>query len=86
MSPGFFSGISSEIILRPKDVSQEELLDMTVKLNKDSTVSGLLVQLPLPGTFCSTQCYCQCKENKESEIVGSVVVLISFLTDCSVLS
>ncbi|XP_064005738.1 bifunctional methylenetetrahydrofolate dehydrogenase/cyclohydrolase 2, mitochondrial isoform X2 [Pogoniulus pusillus] len=42
-------GISSEIILRPKDVSQEELLDMTVKLNKDSTVSGLLVQLPLPG-------------------------------------
>ncbi|XP_054028543.1 bifunctional methylenetetrahydrofolate dehydrogenase/cyclohydrolase 2, mitochondrial isoform X2 [Dryobates pubescens] len=42
-------GISSEIILRPKDISQEELLDVTVKLNKDSTVSGLLVQLPLPG-------------------------------------
>ncbi|XP_068258983.1 bifunctional methylenetetrahydrofolate dehydrogenase/cyclohydrolase 2, mitochondrial-like isoform X4 [Nyctibius grandis] len=41
-------GISSEIILRPKDISQEELLDMMVKLNKDSTVSGLLVQLPLP--------------------------------------
>ncbi|KAM6401792.1 bifunctional methylenetetrahydrofolate dehydrogenase/cyclohydrolase 2, mitochondrial isoform 2-T3 [Pluvialis apricaria] len=41
-------GISSEIILRPKDISQEELLDMTGKLNKDSTVSGLLVQLPLP--------------------------------------
>ncbi|XP_075006554.1 bifunctional methylenetetrahydrofolate dehydrogenase/cyclohydrolase 2, mitochondrial isoform X3 [Calonectris borealis] len=41
-------GISTEIILRPKEISQEELLDMTVKLNKDSTVSGLLVQLPLP--------------------------------------
>uniref|UniRef100_A0A8B9F767 methenyltetrahydrofolate cyclohydrolase n=1 Tax=Amazona collaria TaxID=241587 RepID=A0A8B9F767_9PSIT len=41
-------GISSEIILRPKDISQEELLDMTVKLNKNSRVSGLLVQLPLP--------------------------------------
>nr|XP_021385208.1 probable bifunctional methylenetetrahydrofolate dehydrogenase/cyclohydrolase 2 isoform X4 [Lonchura striata domestica] len=41
-------GISSEIILRPKDISQEELLDMTVQLNKDSRVSGLLVQLPLP--------------------------------------
>ncbi|XP_037991291.1 probable bifunctional methylenetetrahydrofolate dehydrogenase/cyclohydrolase 2 isoform X6 [Motacilla alba alba] len=41
-------GISSEIILRPKDISQEELLDMTVKLNEDSRVSGLLVQLPLP--------------------------------------
>ncbi|KFZ68222.1 putative bifunctional methylenetetrahydrofolate dehydrogenase/cyclohydrolase 2, partial [Podiceps cristatus] len=41
-------GISSEILLRPKDISQEELLDLTVKLNQDSTVSGLLVQLPLP--------------------------------------
>ncbi|KAM6346248.1 bifunctional methylenetetrahydrofolate dehydrogenase/cyclohydrolase 2, mitochondrial [Podargus strigoides] len=41
-------GISSEVILRPKEISQEELLDMTGKLNKDSTVSGLLVQLPLP--------------------------------------
>ncbi|XP_041315528.1 probable bifunctional methylenetetrahydrofolate dehydrogenase/cyclohydrolase 2 isoform X1 [Pyrgilauda ruficollis] len=41
-------GISSEIILRPQDISQEELLDMTVKLNRDSRVSGLLVQLPLP--------------------------------------
>ncbi|KAM9236361.1 bifunctional methylenetetrahydrofolate dehydrogenase/cyclohydrolase 2, mitochondrial [Leptosomus discolor] len=41
-------GISSEIILRPKDISQEELLDTMVKLNKDQTVSGLLVQLPLP--------------------------------------
>ncbi|XP_023782828.1 probable bifunctional methylenetetrahydrofolate dehydrogenase/cyclohydrolase 2 isoform X5 [Cyanistes caeruleus] len=41
-------GISSEIILRPKDISQEELLEMTAKLNKDSRVSGLLVQLPLP--------------------------------------
>lgn len=43
------SGISSEIILRPEDVSQEELLDMTLKLNKDPSVSGVLVQLPLPG-------------------------------------
>ncbi|NXY86794.1 MTD2L cyclohydrolase, partial [Alcedo cyanopectus] len=41
-------GISSEIILRPEDVSQEELLDITAKLNKDPRVSGLLVQLPLP--------------------------------------
>ncbi|XP_055650955.1 bifunctional methylenetetrahydrofolate dehydrogenase/cyclohydrolase 2, mitochondrial isoform X2 [Falco peregrinus] len=52
-------GISSEIILRPKDISQEELLDMTVKLNKDARVSGLLVQLPLPDhiderTVCNT--------------------------------
>ncbi|XP_047930426.1 bifunctional methylenetetrahydrofolate dehydrogenase/cyclohydrolase 2, mitochondrial isoform X2 [Anser cygnoides] len=41
-------GISSEIILKPEDISQEELLDMTLKLNKDPSVSGVLVQLPLP--------------------------------------
>ncbi|XP_013914434.1 PREDICTED: probable bifunctional methylenetetrahydrofolate dehydrogenase/cyclohydrolase 2 isoform X3 [Thamnophis sirtalis] len=41
-------GICSEIILRPKEISQEELLDLTGKLNKNSRVSGILVQLPLP--------------------------------------
>ena len=43
-------GIRSEIILKPKDVSQEELLDITDQLNMDPRVSGILVQLPLPGT------------------------------------
>nr|XP_060510856.1 bifunctional methylenetetrahydrofolate dehydrogenase/cyclohydrolase 2, mitochondrial isoform X2 [Panthera onca] len=41
-------GIRSEIILKPKDVSQEELLDITDQLNMDPRVSGILVQLPLP--------------------------------------
>ncbi|XP_066891935.1 bifunctional methylenetetrahydrofolate dehydrogenase/cyclohydrolase 2, mitochondrial isoform X5 [Kogia breviceps] len=41
-------GICSEIILKPKDVSQEELLDITNQLNMDPRVSGILVQLPLP--------------------------------------
>lgn len=41
-------GIYSEIILKPKDVSQEELLDITDQLNMDPRVSGILVQLPLP--------------------------------------
>ncbi|KAM4854159.1 bifunctional methylenetetrahydrofolate dehydrogenase/cyclohydrolase 2, mitochondrial [Thomomys bottae] len=42
-------GICSELILKPKDVSQEELLDVTDQLNMDPRVSGILVQLPLPG-------------------------------------
>ncbi|XP_057583489.1 bifunctional methylenetetrahydrofolate dehydrogenase/cyclohydrolase 2, mitochondrial isoform X1 [Hippopotamus amphibius kiboko] len=41
-------GICSEIILKPKDVSQEELLDITDQLNMDPRISGILVQLPLP--------------------------------------
>ncbi|KAG5207746.1 hypothetical protein JEQ12_017510 [Ovis aries] len=44
----FAAGICSEIILKPKDVSQEELLDITDQLNVDPRVSGILVQLPLP--------------------------------------
>ncbi|XP_053438862.1 bifunctional methylenetetrahydrofolate dehydrogenase/cyclohydrolase 2, mitochondrial isoform X4 [Nycticebus coucang] len=42
-------GICSELILKPKEVSQEELLDITDQLNMDPRVSGVLVQLPLPG-------------------------------------
>ncbi|XP_057346580.1 bifunctional methylenetetrahydrofolate dehydrogenase/cyclohydrolase 2, mitochondrial-like isoform X2 [Manis pentadactyla] len=42
-------GICSEIILKPKDVSQEELLYITDQLNMDPRVTGILVQLPLPG-------------------------------------
>ncbi|XP_048839796.1 bifunctional methylenetetrahydrofolate dehydrogenase/cyclohydrolase 2, mitochondrial-like isoform X1 [Brienomyrus brachyistius] len=41
-------GISSETLLRPSSVSQEELLEMIYRLNRDWRVSGLLVQLPLP--------------------------------------
>ncbi|XP_030110619.1 bifunctional methylenetetrahydrofolate dehydrogenase/cyclohydrolase 2, mitochondrial isoform X8 [Mus musculus] len=42
-------GICSELIIKPKNVSQEELLDITDQLNMDPRVSGILVQLPLPG-------------------------------------
>eukprot|EP00079_Xenopus_tropicalis_P013405 XP_002941814.1 PREDICTED: probable bifunctional methylenetetrahydrofolate dehydrogenase/cyclohydrolase 2 [Xenopus tropicalis] len=41
-------GISSEVILKPSKISEEELLDVISKLSNDSSVSGLLVQLPLP--------------------------------------
>ncbi|NXF99521.1 MTDC protein, partial [Sakesphorus luctuosus] len=42
-------GISSETILRPESISEEELLDLIAKLNDDANVDGVLVQLPLPG-------------------------------------
>ncbi|XP_068891483.1 bifunctional methylenetetrahydrofolate dehydrogenase/cyclohydrolase, mitochondrial isoform X3 [Aphelocoma coerulescens] len=41
-------GISSETILRPASITEEELLDLIGKLNNDTAVDGLLVQLPLP--------------------------------------
>uniref|UniRef100_A0A8C3D760 methenyltetrahydrofolate cyclohydrolase n=1 Tax=Corvus moneduloides TaxID=1196302 RepID=A0A8C3D760_CORMO len=47
-------GISSETILRPASITEEELLDLIGKLNNDAAVDGLLVQLPLPGERLSS--------------------------------
>ena len=41
-------GIRNTTILRPADISQEELLSLIDGLNKDPEVDGILVQLPLP--------------------------------------
>ncbi|XP_006625422.1 bifunctional methylenetetrahydrofolate dehydrogenase/cyclohydrolase, mitochondrial [Lepisosteus oculatus] len=41
-------GISSETILKPSTIFEEELLELIHKLNNDNNVDGLLVQLPLP--------------------------------------
>ncbi|KAG5840205.1 hypothetical protein ANANG_G00186370 [Anguilla anguilla] len=41
-------GISSETILKPSCISEDELLELIHKLNTDHRVDGLLVQLPLP--------------------------------------
>uniref|UniRef100_A0AAV2MNP4 Methenyltetrahydrofolate cyclohydrolase n=1 Tax=Knipowitschia caucasica TaxID=637954 RepID=A0AAV2MNP4_KNICA len=41
-------GISSDTVIRPSSVCQEELLELIDKMNRDLRVSGLLVQLPLP--------------------------------------
>lgn len=42
------AGFKSEVIALPEDVSQQELERHIDKLNADSTVDGILVQLPLP--------------------------------------
>lgn len=41
-------GINSEIINYPANISQDVLLDKIEDLNKDETVTAILVQLPLP--------------------------------------
>ncbi|HMA99639.1 MAG TPA: bifunctional 5,10-methylenetetrahydrofolate dehydrogenase/5,10-methenyltetrahydrofolate cyclohydrolase [Spirochaetota bacterium] len=40
--------IDSEIIKKPADTSEEELLRIITRLNNDNTVDGILCQLPLP--------------------------------------
>lgn len=41
-------GFKSTTIVKPADISEKELLDLIENLNKDDSVDGILVQLPLP--------------------------------------
>jgi len=41
-------GIESKLLRLPEDTSMEELLTVVNRLNRDSEVHGILVQLPLP--------------------------------------
>lgn len=43
-----YIGIDSQLIELPAETTEQELLDLIVKLNKDDHVHGILVQLPLP--------------------------------------
>lgn len=44
-------GILSQVIEYPSNVSENELLDKISELNKDETVTAVLVQLPLPSNI-----------------------------------
>jgi methylenetetrahydrofolate dehydrogenase (NADP+) / methenyltetrahydrofolate cyclohydrolase len=41
-------GLKSEVIRYPEAVDEKTILDKIEELNKDDTISGILVQLPLP--------------------------------------
>ncbi len=41
-------GLRSEVIRYPESVEEKKVLDKIKELNKDDSVSGILVQLPLP--------------------------------------
>ena len=41
-------GLKSEVIKYPDNVEEIKILNKINELNKDDTVSGILVQLPLP--------------------------------------
>ena len=44
-----YTGIKSVSYELPEETTQEELLSLIDKLNKDNSVNGILCQLPLPG-------------------------------------
>ena len=44
-----YIGIQSLAYELPEETTEQELIDLLEKLNKDDTVNGILLQLPLPG-------------------------------------
>lgn len=44
----FVLGIKDKTIVEKVDITQDQLLDLIDKLNKDDNIDGMLVQLPLP--------------------------------------
>ncbi len=70
--------IDSEVHRLPEDVSQDALLHLVAKLNKDESVHGILVQLPLPDAIDASvvlQAVCPVKDVDafHPENVGRIV-------------
>lgn len=49
------AGIESRTICLPENTSQKELIETIEKANKDKTVNGILIQLPLPNHMDSKE-------------------------------
>ena len=50
-------GIYSEEYALPQETTQEELLELVAALNDREDIDGILVQLPLPGTWMRRRCF-----------------------------
>ncbi|WP_353287401.1 bifunctional methylenetetrahydrofolate dehydrogenase/methenyltetrahydrofolate cyclohydrolase FolD [Wolbachia endosymbiont (group B) of Gerris lacustris] len=48
-------GISSETIVLPNNISEDELIEKINELNEDRSVHGILVQLPLPNHISASR-------------------------------
>lgn len=58
-----YTGIESRSYELPEETTQEQLLQLIDQLNKDETVNGILVQLPLP------------KHMNEDAVIGAIAPL-----------
>lgn len=58
-------GIRNTTIRRPATVTEEEVLSLIEELNNDSTVDGILVQLPLPKHISEEKVICTIRKEKD---------------------
>lgn len=59
------TGISSEIVRLPEDVSEDELIGLISSLNEDAATDGILVQLPLPRHINEKRVICAISPSKD---------------------
>lgn len=64
------TGIKSEIIRLPEDVTEYELLSKIDALNKDENVNGILLQLPLPKHINEKNIICKIDPKKDVDAFG----------------
>ncbi len=60
-----YVGINSKTLALPEETTQEELLNVVKELNEDSSVNGILVQLPLPKHIDESQILLAIDSNKD---------------------
>ena len=63
-------GIVSDVIRLPADSGEDELLSLIKRLNEDSGVNGILVQLPLPDGFDEKKVICAIDPKKDVDAFG----------------
>ena len=72
-------GIDSKTYRLPAEITEESLLSLIDRLNADSAVNGILVQLPLPKHICEEKIIAAIAPNKDvdafhAENVGHIMI------------
>ena len=81
-------GLKSEVIRYPEEVEEKTILDKIEELNKDESISGILVQLPLPKHIDKQKVIEAISPSKDVDgfhpvNVGKLVVGNALLTPCT---
>ena len=82
------AGVASRSYDLPHNISQAELLALIDKLNDDSTIDGILVQLPLPAHFDAETVIERISPNKDVDgfhpyNIGRLAVRLPLLRPCT---
>ena len=66
------AGIDAKDVRLPQDATEDEVLSLVDRLNRDEEVDGILVQLPLPGQIDETRVTCAVSPPKDVDGIHPV--------------